>query len=120
MSKTYKVRERISRDLKHQICDLVSSGEMSMQSARKHFGIKGHSTILNWMRSFGYIDTPQTMSSSSKKEDAALLKARIKALEAQLKEEKLKTELLDTMIDLAEDQLKISIRKKSDTKQSKK
>lgn len=120
MSNSYQRRQTFSRELKHQICGLVISGEMSMQQARNHFNVKGNSSILQWMRKFGYVDSEQPMSDSSKKEDEATLKARIKALEAQLKEEKLKTELLDTMIDLAEDQLNINIRKKSGTKQSKK
>ena len=38
-------------------------------------------------------------------------------LEEALRKEKLRTELLNTMIDIAEKELKISIRKKSGTKQ---
>ena len=120
MSQTYSVRQRFSIALKHEICDLVSSGEMSMTEARRHFHIKGHSTILDWMRKFGYLETHQAMSQPSKNEDPEALAAGIRALEAQLKEEKLKTQLLDAMIDIAEDQLNINIRKKSDTKQSNK
>lgn len=41
-------------------------------------------------------------------------------LQKELERERLKTQLLNTMIDIAEKQLKISIRKKSGTKQSSK
>jgi hypothetical protein len=45
---------------------------------------------------------------------------RVKELEEQLRLSKLKVELLETMIDIAEDQLKIDIRKKSGSQQLKK
>ena len=44
---------------------------------------------------------------------------RILELEAQLKQERMRNTVLDTMINLAEKDLKISIRKKSGAKQSK-
>ncbi|MCH2200138.1 MAG: DUF2200 family protein [Flavobacteriales bacterium] len=37
MSQTYSVRQRFSIALKHEICDLVSSGEMSMTEAKSTF-----------------------------------------------------------------------------------
>ncbi|MFR1361618.1 hypothetical protein [Alistipes ihumii] len=44
---------------------------------------------------------------------------RIEELEQQLKQEQMRSIVLDQMIDLAEGELKISIRKKSGAKQSK-
>lgn len=46
------------------------------------------------------------------------MEQRILELEAQLKQEQMRSTVLDTMIDLAEKDLKISIRKKSGAKQS--
>ncbi len=43
------------------------------------------------------------------------LEERIKLLETELRMSKLKVEALETMIDIAEDQIKIDIRKKSGT-----
>ena len=48
------------------------------------------------------------------------LAERVKTLERQLRQSELKAEMLETMIDIAEGQLNIDIRKKSGTKQSKK
>ena len=48
------------------------------------------------------------------------LEKKAKDLEKQLSYEKMKSEAFDTMIKIAEKELKISIRKKSDTKQFKK
>ena len=44
------------------------------------------------------------------------LPADVKALQAELRKAKLHNQLLNAMIDIAEDQLKIDIRKKSGTK----
>jgi transposase-like protein len=46
------------------------------------------------------------------------MEQRIVELEAQLKQEQMRSTVLDKMIDLAEQDLKISIRKKSGAKQS--
>jgi hypothetical protein len=53
------------------------------------------------------------------KSDKAFLIKRIKELERQLEDEQIRSLGLSKMIDIAEEQLKISIRKKSTTKQSK-
>jgi len=47
------------------------------------------------------------------------MEQRILELEAQLKQEQMRSTVLDKIIDLAEQDLKISIRKKSGAKQSK-
>ena len=47
------------------------------------------------------------------------MEQRILELEAHLKQEQMRSTVLDKMIDLAEEDLKISIRKKSGAKQSK-
>lgn len=88
-----------------------------------------HGCILRWMRMYGYIDDevkrrPNFASSvnylpmDSKNEDLdrSKLQARIKELERQLEDAKLKEEGYRTMIELAEKTFKIPIRKKSDTK----
>jgi ribosomal protein L29 len=61
------------------------------------------------------VNTPD-MQELSKEE----LEKKVKDLEKQLSYEKMKSEAFDTMINIAERELKISIRKKLNTKQSKK
>ena len=53
-----------------------------------------------------------------KKSNKEELIKRLKELERRLEDEQLRAEGYSKMIDIAEDQLKITIRKKSDTKQS--
>ncbi|MBW7868720.1 MAG: hypothetical protein H3C31_10380 [Brumimicrobium sp.] len=86
-------------------------------------------SLLNWMRKLGYEDKPKPLNLAlsgdlemAKKNKAAAseyeLKERIKQLEKALLNSELRATALDTMIEIAERDLKINIRKKSNTKQS--
>lgn len=86
----------------------------------------GHSSIPRWMAIFG-IPMPneapaQTMKTQDKaKEEKPVsnesLEAQLKALQAELDREKLKNLALTTMIEVAEEELHIDIRKKAGAKQ---
>jgi len=110
--------------LKHRIIQEIESGSISKEEARRRYRIRGKSAILKWMRKFGYEpDTePATLMKKSQElsDDPKELKGRIKELEKALEQAKLKSEFYTTMIDIAEKEFKIPIRKKSVTKQSKK
>jgi len=98
----------------------VKSGKLSKEAARRKYGIKGKSTILKWIRIFDGVYNEgidlHKMSNKERKE----YEIRIRALELQLKYEKMRRVANDLMIDIAEKELKISIRKKCVTKQSNK
>lgn len=87
-----------------------------------------HGKMLDWMRKLGYISderksgfiksaypTPQTLPPSNS-DDPIALQLRIKELEKQLENAQLKAEGYELMIEIAEKELKIPIRKKSGTK----
>ena len=102
---------------KLQVVGLVEKGELSYKQAQKKYGIQGRSTVLVWLRKHGTLDwsLPNDRTLESPKEKTP--EQRIKELEAALEEEKMKTKLLDTMINIAEKQYGLSIRKKSSPKQ---
>ena len=110
--------------LKHRIIQEVQFGLLSKEEARRRYGIRGKSAILKWMRKFGYVSENElpTLKKQSKEipDDPKELKRRIAELEKALEEAKLSSEFYSTMIDIAEKEFKIPIRKKSVTKQSKK
>lgn len=89
------------------------------------YGIKGKSAILNWMRKFAATNEepmskqeqhPSTPSSAESQE-VARLKAENERLKRELAHERLHVQVLDTMIDIAERELKIPVRKKAGAKQ---
>ncbi|RIJ45243.1 transposase [Maribellus luteus] len=104
---------------KRRVVAEVLTGQISKEEARRRYHIAGHCTVLKWIRKFEAQSLQITfMKSDSHTSKEDLLK-RIKELERQVEDEKLRSEALSLMIDIAEKQLDIEIRKKPGTKQSK-
>lgn len=92
-----------------------------------------HGKMLQWMRMLGYSDKIENpikrhlssgftrqelpiLATKDNPQDPSDLQKRIKELERQLENAQLKAEGYELMIEIAEKELKIPIRKKSDTK----
>lgn len=99
------------------VVDQVEKGEMTYKQAQNAYGIQGRSTVLTWLRKHGTLDwsKPELLMKRSSKETPA---QKIKRLEKQLEDEKLKNSMLNYMIDLADRELGTSIRKKHLSEQS--
>lgn len=99
--------------------------DISQDAMSEKYGI-GHSSIPRWMRIFG-ISMPneaslqnimaQDKTAKEKPVSNDILEAQLKALQAELDREKLKNLALTTMIEVAEEELHIDIRKKAGAKQ---
>lgn len=98
----------------------IDSGRMSWQEAREKFKLphRFDNTYKHWQ--IKYSDeihlSLQTMS-AKERTDVKALEKRIKELEKQLDAAKMKNVALNTMIDIAENDYKLEIRKKSGPKQ---
>ncbi|MEX0986062.1 MAG: hypothetical protein WD052_01205 [Bacteroidales bacterium] len=117
-SKTKKPQPIYSDSFKLGVVMRVANGQISKEQARVIYNIGGNSSILEWMRKFGYCsdpDIPEPMAESHNKSDPKQLKKKVRKLEKQLENERIRSEFYQTMIDVAERELGISIRKKSDT-----
>ena len=95
----------------------VEKGEMTYKQAQKAYGIQGRSTVLVWLRKHGTLEwhNPQTAMGPKSKETPA---QKIKRLERELSDERLKNEILNITIDNADRKYGTSIRKKILPKQS--
>ena len=116
---------RYSQAFKLQVVEEVLRGDITKEQARRKYGISSKSGVLNWMRKFGvssYKQIPDCFVHMQEEEnmDKSALEKRVKELERALEDAQLKAEGYSRMIDIAERELKISIRKKLSTKQSKK
>lgn len=107
-----------SEALKRRAIQEVLSGNISRREANRRYGIKGHSTISKWICNLEVHDPFNNLIMDNEKFSKDDLIKRIKELEDRLESEKLRSDGLSKMIDIAENLLKISIRKKSGTKQS--
>jgi transposase-like protein len=107
-----------SESLKQEVVQEIKSGFISKAEAKRKYDIRGCGCINKWIRNFE-ITIPENLKLMDyKKSDKEALIKRIMELERQLKDEHIRSEGLSKMIDIAEEQLKITIRKKSSTKQS--
>ncbi len=111
------IRKRTQRDynmgFKLAVISQVEKGEMTYKQAQKAYGIQGKSTVLVWLRKHGTLDWSNaklhSMPSPKRKETPA---QKIKRLERQLSDERLKNKILNEMINISDKQYGTSIRKK--------
>ena len=115
-------RKSYSRPEKRSVVAAVESGRMSVREAQVSYGIRSAKTIRDWMAEFKSenaelcVSAPEVMSSKKTGKPSE----DIEALRKELELAQLKIKALNVMIDIAEDQLKINIRKKSGARQSRK
>ena len=88
--------------------------ELSYRKLGEKYGIDFR-LIHSWVMKYqGKNETPKTKLKDPQEEVA--LPTEVKQLQAELRKAQLHNKLLNAIIDIAEDQLKIDIRKKSGTK----
>jgi len=111
---------------KMEILDEYLSSGLPMDVIQKKYHM-GHCTISKWLSKFDLSNFRETQFKTmaenrtsspcvSKSRKELELEEKIKNLEKELKLEKLKTLALETVIDVAEKELKIDIRKKAGAK----
>ena len=115
---------------RHKMIQEYLSGQYTKQEVLyKYTGKREeHGTLLRWMRMYGFIDDEikrrptfnpiinYPLMDDSEAMDKSELLAKIKRLESELQDSKLKEEGYRAMIEIAEKTFKIPIRKKFDTK----
>jgi len=112
-------------DFRFQVVQEYLNTGISQKELQEKYSIGGNNCITTWMRKFGgnkVTDEQISIQKAMAKEldktvQERKLEAKIKELEKALDQERLRTLALNTMINVAERDLKISIRKKSGTKQ---
>lgn len=94
------------------VVERVEKGEMTYKQAQTHFGIQGKSTVLVWLRKHGKLDWSKPFTHPlmpSSKETPA---EKIKRLERELADEKLKNQVLNGMVDIMDKEYGAGLRKK--------
>jgi transposase len=127
--KKVKNQNRYADDFKRKVALEYLSGRFSYAVAAEEYGLSNKAVVrefVKWYRQKQELsavnDTEVMAKSTSPTTPAATtdLQKQIKELEAALRLSNLKVEALETMIDIAEDQLQIDIRKKSGSQRLKK
>jgi transposase len=117
-----------SLSLKLQIVKEIESGEQSTHSACRKYGIQARSTVMSWLRKYGNFDwenqTPSNMAKTPEQRimeleaEVNVLKKQKTFLEKQAYVADKKAIIFDMMINLAEKEYNIDIRKNLPPEQS--
>lgn len=117
-----------SMSFKLEVVKEIESGILSTIGASRKYGIQSRSTVVNWLRKYGKFDwenqTPSNMPKTKEQrlmeleQQVRLLEKQKAMLEKQVEQADKKSIIFDMMIDLAEKEYNISIRKNSLPEQS--
>ena len=118
--KTIRKLRRYSEEFKRMIVSEFESGKFSVVQLEKLYGIS-NPTIYNWIYKFSNFNNKdyrivENNSSSSKK--LKQLQKENEALKAKVGEKQILIDYLETLIDIANEELKTDIKKNFDTPQS--
>jgi len=111
--------KRTQRDyslaFKLAVVDQIEKGEMTYKQAQQRYGIQGRSTVLVWLRKHGHLDWSLGSTTASipmsKSPSEQTPEQRIKELEKQLKESKMKAHFFERVVDLMKEDYGIEIKK---------
>ena len=120
-------RKRSQKDytlsFKLSVASEIEQGNLSVTNAQRKYGIQVDSTVRNWLKKYGTFDWEnQTPSNMPKSKDQKILELvqRIKVLEKQkaflekqAERSDMKADFFDMIVDMAEKEYNISIRKNS-------
>ena len=123
-----RTQKDYTMSFKLQIVQEIEQGLTTISHVKKDYAIQSRSTIVQWLRKFGNFDwenqTPSNMQKSPEQKIMEL-EARVKLLEKQktfLEQQAFvadkKAIIFDMMIDIAEKEYQIDIRKNSSPEQS--
>ena len=121
-----RTQKDYTMSLKLQIVQQIEQGKTTVTEAQKRYGVQSRSTVVKWLRKYGNFDwenqLPDSMAKSpeqkllEQQQEILLLKKQKALLEHQLSQTDKKVILFDMMIDLAEKEYNIPIRKNSKPK----
>lgn len=120
--KNFKRRTKVTDAVKRKAVREIQSGAITVIEAKVKYGVRHKSSIREWIKAFSSdisdIITPPMPQSEKDQVEQSAIEQRCKELENALSQAHLKIAGLETLIDVAEKELHIEIRKKSGTKQS--
>jgi transposase len=111
-----------SYSFKLSVIQEIEQGLLSIKEAHEKYGIQGSHTVATWLKKYGNFDMSNKVNSAMSKSNeqklleleqkVRLLEKQKAALEHQLERSDKKAIFFDMMIDIAEEEFKIPIRKK--------
>jgi len=114
-----------SEEFKWKVVQEVLSGTLTKEEARRVYSIKGNCNILYWMRSFSGVNdyrsggvVSENSIQMAKTHNQRKAEKEIARLKQELKAERMRADLWQKMVEVAEEELGVDIRKKFGARQS--
>lgn len=108
--------KRTQRDytlgFKLAVVEQVEKGDFTYKQAQHHYGIQGKSTVLVWLRKHGKLDWSQPISVPDMPTSKETPAQKIKRLERELEDLRLKNIIKDEMINIMDEEYGAGLRKK--------
>jgi transposase len=120
-TQSYPPSSEYSESFKMTVVAEVLSGQITQTGAEKKYGIGGHCTISRWIRKYGSNKELKTIAKVRMPNDKTKikeLKTRVYQLEHLVSDLQLERRALEKLIELAEREYKISIKKNFAPKRS--
>lgn len=121
-STTKRTQKDYSLAFKLAVVAQVEKGEMTYKQAQDQYGIQGCSTVLVWLRKHGRLNwrkgTPKYSSEATDMSKSTPLtpEQKIKALETELADTKLKAQFFEAIVDVLDKDFGVRITKKQRAK----
>jgi len=116
--------DRYSETFKIHVVSEIENGKLSLAEVSRKYNIAGHMTVSKWRRKYGLRTNkqgnPKGTVMAKEEHEMIRLQNEIKALKDELEAARMKNVVLETMVEIAEKELEIPIRKKYGAKQSEK
>lgn len=122
MKKIKTGNRRYPKSLKRKIAREYLSGKFSYAVAAEEYGLKNKGVVrefVKWYKKSEYLESMESEQPEQEVAEPSTSSSELKSLESELAKAKLKIAGLEALIDIAEQELQIDIRKKPGTKQSK-
>lgn len=129
LSKEFRTNKEYSEELKKQIVFKILSGELGKSEAMRAHGIRSASSLQEWLEKYGHgilrehkellVQMGRRKTNTAvkgEKPGTEELQREVAKLRKDLQAAELRAEAYSMMIDIAERELKVAIRKKSGTK----
>lgn len=124
---SFRVQKKWAEEEKLQIVRVCLSRVIPLSEVMRRYGVGSYGMLYRWINHYGDLILAEELNielmknsppESASKSPEECLSLRVKQLEKELREAQLKAQLYEAMIDIAEKDLKIPIRKKFGPQQS--
>jgi transposase-like protein len=118
--KHLRKRRHYSEEFKREIVSIFESGKLSILQIQKLYGVNNVS-VYNWIYKFSTFNEKGFRIVEMKESNIEKMKElelKVRELEQAVGQKQMKIDYLEKMIDIANDELKIDIKKNSSTQQS--